>query len=361
MNIATFNEILDRYLGNAASEEEVTRLFDAMSANPELNQEFNAALEVERYFASEASSVELPPSMYREIVTQAQLTGVPLSVASNVGSTLFGLSHFTYGIALSLFTISLATYLSLNNSTSSKSHVVSAKEPVAGYTEFVAPTTKSLDNFTGKTSLVRRVQDQLSDLGYSNTVSLITVSPTLSNPILFTHDVEEQDNSSEMIETSGPLYTANAESMFSINASMSPLVSYSYTSQQPPVSSVGIQLNWHPSPSHQLGVGYRSDALPMLSLKDGVAVPVNQLEWAYVSWRYQPDVQLPLDVTPFFSVSLGGSDKGLAAAPLAGLTYTFSNVSVSVGAELLAFAAQSQTTWQMRARSGLRCELGYKW
>jgi len=138
--------------------------------------------------------------------------------------------------------------------------------------------------------------------------------------------------------------------------------SYSSTSTESALSSLGLEADVQFSTQHAIGVGIHHDLFPVqLDNGDGTTTTAPYMTWVGAHYRWMPEIDLPLHARPFLHLGAGGSSRGVAVQPALGLTIPVSSLQLGVGADILGLAFQNQGTWSTAFSPALRIELGFSW
>lgn len=381
MNTNDMNELIDRYLDHAASPDETTELLDAMAADPALRAEFQAASTIKQVFDTELAATALPEDLYASIVSTAQSAGAlpTLTTATTAVSSTGGASTaITSAIAsflgvMSAITVGVSVYTNAGRlmvptapvaAATSTSNVAPPRiptEPAPTSAPLAARPIHKAAVPAASTSATVATQDHRSDAMHDGSdAEQARPDATRSNGmhVEIDHPMAASPEHPAFGSISHNVHTLPVE----LRLTSAPVVGYSYNGDvRSTMPSLGLELDYRLSNEHAIGVNIHRDIMPMLVVSGGIARSNEVMTWGGIHYRYMPSVDLPLDLRPTVQLSLGGSAMGAVAMPTIGLQRTFDNVSLGLGADLLAFASQHQGAWKLATRTALRVELGYRW
>lgn len=389
MNTNDMNELIDRYLDHVATPDETTELLDAMAADPALRAEFQTASTIKQVFDQELAATALPEDLYAAIVSTAQSAGAlpPLATATTATTAASGA-----GIAGTAITSAIASFLGVMSAITvgvsiytNAGRLMLPAAPLAA-TSTVATGTPTSNvvppniPFDHGHTITRAAANPMRMVAVPSAPSSIQEGTrhrsdgAQSQPDATLDLIDATHANGTHIEIDHPMAADPEHPAFSsishqvnslpieLRLTSAPVVGYSYNSNaSSSMPSLGLELDYRLSDEHAMGVNLHRDIMPMQVVSGGIARSNQVMTWGGIHYRYMPSIQLPLELRPTVQLSLGGSSMGAVAMPTIGLHRTFDNLSLGLGADLLAFASQHQGAWQVATRTALRVEMGYRW
>jgi hypothetical protein len=127
------------------------------------------------------------------------------------------------------------------------------------------------------------------------------------------------------------------------------------------VANLGLELSTPISDDLSVGLGMYNDNFPLRVINPtGDTVLASNMTWGGAHARWIPQLDLPLDISLFAQLTVGGSSRGMVTQPAIGLARSFGPLNLGVGVDCSAFAFQNNGTWNMTLQPGLRATLGIK-